>query len=73
MTETTPDSSRAQRPMSANAARVIETTRRAWLAAAAQPISDIAGPRSPRPPRFSRRPIVTNLALAMNFWSTRPL
>ena len=73
MTETTPDSSRAQRAMSANAARVIETTRRAWLAAAAQPISDIAEPRPSRPPRFSRRPIVANLALAMNFWSTRPL
>jgi len=71
MTETTPDSSRAQRAMSANAARVIETTRRAWLAAAAQPINDIA--TQPRPPRFSRRPIVANLALAMNFWSTRPL
>jgi hypothetical protein len=73
MTETTPDPSRAQRAMSANAARVIETTRRAWLAAAAQPISDIAETRPPRPPRFSRRPIVANLALAMNFWSTRPL
>ena len=71
MTETTPDSSRAQRAMSANAARVIETTRRAWLAAAAQPINDIA--TQPRPPRFSRRPIVANLAIAMNFWSTRPL
>jgi hypothetical protein len=71
MTETTPDFSRAQRAMSANAARVIETTRRAWLAAAAQPTSDIA--TQPRPPRFSRRPIVANLALAMNFWSTRPL
>ncbi len=71
MTQTTPDSSRAQRAMSANAARVIETTRRAWLATAAQPASDIA--TQPRPPRFSRRPIVANLALAMNFWSTRPL
>ena len=71
MTETTPDSSRAQRALSANAARVIETTRRAWLAAAAQPISDIA--TQARPTRFSRRPIVANLALAMNFWSTRPL
>jgi hypothetical protein len=71
MTETTPDSSRAQRAMSANAARVIETTRRAWLAAAVQPISDIA--TQPRPPRFSRRRIVTHLAIAMNFWSTRPL
>ena len=39
MTQTTPDSDRAQRAMSANAARVIETTRRAWLAAAAQPAS----------------------------------
>ena len=73
MTETTPDASRAQRAMSANAARVIETTRRAWLAAAEQPISDIAETRPARPPRFSRRPIVANLALAMNFWSTRPL
>lgn len=73
MTETTPGSSRAQRAMSASAARVIETTRRAWLAGAAQPISDIAEPRLSRPPRFSRRPIVANLALAMNFWSTRPL
>jgi hypothetical protein len=71
MTQTTPDSSRAQRAMSANAARVIETTRRAWLATTAQPTSDIA--TQPRPPRFSRRPIVANLALAMNFWSTRPL
>lgn len=71
MTETTPDSSRAQRAISANAARVIETTRRAWLAAAAQPIGDTAEP--PRPPRFSRRPIVANLAITMNFWSTRPL
>jgi hypothetical protein len=74
MTETTPDSSRAQRAMSANTARVIETTRRAWLAAAAQPTSDISNfATQPRPPRFSRRPIVANLALAMNFWSTRPL
>ena len=71
MTETTPDSSGAQRAMSANAARMIETTRRAWLAAAAQPVSDMA--TQPRPPRFSRRPIVANLAIAMNFWSTRPL
>ena len=71
MTETTPDSNRAQRAMSANAARMIEITRQAWLAAAVQPISDIA--TQPRPPRFSRRPIVANLALAMNFWSTRPL
>jgi len=71
MTETTPDSSRAQRAMSANAARVIETTRQAWLAAAAQPVGDIA--TQPRRLRFSRRPIVANLALAMNFWSTRPL
>ena len=71
MTETTPDSSRAQRALSANAARVIETTRCSWLAVAAQPNSDIA--TQPRPPRFSRRPIVANLPLAMNFWSTRPL
>jgi hypothetical protein len=71
MTETTPDSSRAQRAMSANAARVIETTRRAWLAAAAQPTGDIG--TMPWPTRFSLRPIVANLALAMNFWSTRPL
>ena len=73
MTETTPDSSRAQRALSANAARVIETTRRAWLAAA-QPVSDMSGiAAQPRPPRFSRRRIAANLALAMNFWSTRPL
>jgi hypothetical protein len=71
MTETTPDSSRAQRAISASAARMIETTRRAWLAEATQPTSGIA--TQPRQPRFSRRPIVANLALAMNFWSTRPL
>ncbi|MDN7182665.1 hypothetical protein M0D69_32545 [Caballeronia sp. SEWSISQ10-4 2] len=74
MTQTTPDSDRAQRAMSANAARVIETTRRAWLAAAAQPASArVNSATQLRPPRFSRRPIVANLALAMNFWSTRPL
>ena len=71
MSQTTPDSSRAQRAMSANVARVIETTRRAWLANATQPAGDIA--RRSRRPRFSRRPIVANLAQAMNFWSTRPL
>jgi len=74
MTETTPDSSRAQGVVTANAARVIETTRRAWLAAAAQPVSDMSDiATQPRRPRFSRRRIVANLALAMNFWSTRPL
>jgi hypothetical protein len=71
MTQTTPDSSREQRAMSANAARVIETTRRAWLATETPPASDIA--REPRRPRFPRHPIAANLAQAMNFWSTRPL
>lgn len=71
MTQTTPDSDRAQRAMSANAARMIETTRRAWLATATQPASDIA--TQLRPLRFSRRPIVANLGFVMNFWSTRPL
>ncbi len=71
MTQTTTDPSEAQRAMSANAARVIEITRRAWLATQTQPAGDIA--RKSQRPRFSRRPIVANLAQAMNFWSTRQL
>jgi len=53
MTETTPDFSRHSAQCPRTAARVIETTRRAWFAAAAQPTSDIAT-AAPGHPRFSR-------------------
>ena len=66
-----PDSSQATQLISTNAARVIETTRRSWLGNATPQRGDT--PKLARRPRFSRRPMVANLALAMNFWSTRPL
>lgn len=65
------DSARAQQAVSTNAARVIETTRRAWLGNATLQIADPA--KQGRRPKFPRRPMVANLALVMNFWSTRPL
>jgi len=50
MTETTPDSSRAQRAISASAARMIETTRRAWQPKQRSPPA--VSPRSPGNPSF---------------------
>jgi hypothetical protein len=50
---------------------VIETTRHAWLGNATPQLGDTA--RQARRPRFQRRPMIANLALVMNFWSTRPL
>jgi hypothetical protein len=70
-----PDLGRATQVISANAARVIETTRHAWLGDASKAASKPAthSAKQARRPRFLRRPMVANLALVMNFWSTRPL
>lgn len=70
-----PDLGRATQVISVNAARVIETTRHAWLGDASKAASKPAthSAKQSRPPRFLRRPMVANLALVMNFWSTRPL
>ncbi|WP_156393019.1 hypothetical protein [Burkholderia sp. Leaf177] len=75
MHASSPESSRATQVVSVNAARVIETTRHAWLGDASKAASKPAMQNAvqARRPRFSRRPIVANLALVMNFWSTRPL
>jgi hypothetical protein len=54
-----------------NATRVIETTRRAWLGNSTPQPGNTA--KQARRPRLLRRPVIANLALAMNFWSTRPL
>jgi hypothetical protein len=66
-----PDSGRAAQVISTNAARVIETTRHAWLGNATPQLGDTA--KQARRPRFQRRPMIANLTLVMNFWSTRPL
>ncbi|WP_250529098.1 hypothetical protein [Caballeronia sp. ATUFL_F1_KS4A] len=60
--------------VSANAARVLETTRRAWTEATAQELARRA-PRATQPkkrvvPRRSRWP---SLVAALNYWSPKPL
>ncbi|BAN23625.1 hypothetical protein [Caballeronia insecticola] len=64
-------------PIAANAAKVLDTTRRAWGSAAAQAPSESAArpPRAAKPkkrfvPRQSRWP---NLLAALNHWSPTPL
>lgn len=71
LADSLPDSGRAAQVISTNAARVIETTRHAWLGNATPQLGDTV--RQARRPRFQRRPMIANLALVMNFWSTRPL
>ena len=65
------------RPLSANAAKVLETTRRAWSEATAQAPKEAAHrpPRASQPkkrvvPRRSRWP---SLVAALNYWSPKPL
>ena len=64
--------------ISANAAKVLDTTRRAWMAEAAEQAPAEAARRPPRAsqpkkrvvPRRSRWP---SLVAALNYWSPKPL
>jgi hypothetical protein len=70
MSQVTPNSDERRRAMSAAAARVIDTTRRAWFAVGETLSIDMAPARYAG---FPRRPMQASVLIAMNFWSHKPL
>jgi hypothetical protein len=69
--------SASSQPIAANAAKVLDTTRRAWSEAS----NEAQAAATPRPPRASqpkkrvvpRRSRWPSLVAALNYWSPKPL
>jgi hypothetical protein len=70
MTQVTPNCDERRRAMSAAAAIVIETTRRAWFTVGETRSIDMAPARYAG---FSRRPMQASVLIALNFWSHKTL
>ncbi len=70
MTQVTPNSDERRRTMSATAAMVLETTRRAWFTVGETRSIDTAPARYAG---FPRRPMQASVLVAMNFWSHETL